>query len=62
MSERLLDVNGVAAKLGLSKSLVWRLAGGVDFPKPVRIESATRWLDSELDAWIQARASERRAS
>lgn len=59
MSARLLDVAGVAHKLSLSKSSVWLLAKTAAFPVPIRINSNTRWIESEINAWIRARAKER---
>lgn len=59
MSERLLTDRDVAAKLSVSKTTVWKLASKKTLPQPVRFDNYTRWIDSELDAWIAARAAER---
>jgi prophage regulatory protein len=52
----LLRINAVAARLGLSRSHVWRMVKEGRFPKPRRLSTrAVAWLESEVSAWIGAR-------
>lgn len=55
----LLNDRAVAAKLALSKTTVWQLVKDRKLPEPIRFDGKTRWIDTELDAWIAARAAER---
>lgn len=59
---RLVDVRGVAAALDISVPTAWRWNKQGILPKPLKVgPNSTRWLWSEIEAWIGARASERRA-
>jgi predicted DNA-binding transcriptional regulator AlpA len=52
---KLLSIQGVVAKVTLSKATVYkRMRDQVDpFPQPIRIELLSRWRDDEIDAWIE---------
>lgn len=50
---RLLRINDVADRLGLSRSHVWRMVKDGRFPKPRRLSSrAIAWPESDVSAWI----------
>ena len=52
MAETLLRLPQVMAKSGLCRSAVY---AHPSFPKPVKIGGrATAWVESEIDAWIDA--------
>lgn len=52
----LLRIDAVAARLGLSRSQVWRMVTEGRFPKPRRLSTrAVAWLEPEVSAWISAR-------
>lgn len=56
MSEAFLNVHGVVAKTGLSKSRIYQLVRLGRFPRPRRIEDGrVCWLGSLVDAWIAER-------
>ena len=57
--DRLIDVRAVAAKLGVSKATVWaQLKRDPTFPRSRAIgPRATRWLLSQIDAWIEAQGT-----
>ena len=51
--ERLLSVQGVAEQVGLSKSEIYDRVAERTFPAPIKLApKATRWLQSEVQAWI----------
>ena len=55
---RIIRLQAVMHKTGLSKSSVYRLSNGQnsDFPAAVRLsQAAVGWRESEVDAWIQSR-------
>ena len=57
--DRFLREPEVKRKSGLSRSTRWRLERIGEFPRRRRISAnAVGWLESELDAWIAARAGE----
>jgi prophage regulatory protein len=60
---RMLRLPEVEAKTGLSRETIFR--GGRErwFPKSVKISPAANgWVESEIDAYLQARIAERDAS
>jgi predicted DNA-binding transcriptional regulator AlpA len=56
---QLLKVEKVASILSISKSHVWaQVNDNPDFPKPFKLSARqTRWKLSEVDAYIEARAT-----
>ena len=53
----------VSEKLGLSKATIWTyVRTRDDFPKPIRLgANSVGWLESEIDAFIDARIAASRA-
>jgi predicted DNA-binding transcriptional regulator AlpA len=49
----LLDMAGVVALSGLSKSSVYRSLAGGGFPKPCDTPSGPRWRRSDVLKWIE---------
>lgn len=58
---QLITADRVAEKLSRSSRDVWRLCNAdTTFPRPVKIgQRGTRWLESEVDAWIVGLAASR---
>ena len=53
---RLLRPKEVSAKIGLSKTTIWRAVRVGDFPCPLRLSGrAVGWLEAEVDEWIHTR-------
>ncbi len=62
MAERFLSLREVLHRTSLSRSQVYRLLGFGTFPKSVPISAGrVAFLESEIDAWIDARILERAA-
>jgi len=56
----MLTINDIAADLQVSRSYVYVLAKGEDFPRPVQLSAKVkRWLPSEYDAWKKRLRRER---
>ena len=51
---RLIPVDHVAEKLGVSRATIHRwVRENEDFPRPVRLSpGCTRWSETEIDAWV----------
>jgi len=55
MSKKLLRMPEVKQRTGLSRSAVYVKMKARQFPDSIRIEPRiTAWLESEVDAWIDA--------
>jgi prophage regulatory protein len=63
MSKRLLRLPAVMAMTGLCRSHVYGKMNSGEFPKQVRLAPSTvGWLESEVEAWIEARVADRDAT
>ena len=54
--DRILTLDEVLERIGVSNTTLWRMEGRGDFPARRRISpNRVGWLASEVEAWIQAR-------
>jgi prophage regulatory protein len=61
MTDRLLKVGEVAAKISFHETTVFDMVSAGRFPAPIRLSRrASRWSEAEVDAWIEARLAERK--
>ncbi|MDO8893724.1 MAG: AlpA family phage regulatory protein [Gammaproteobacteria bacterium] len=51
-TERLLPLPEVESRSGFKSSFIYQLIKEGKFPKPVKIGTASRWRESEIQAWI----------
>lgn len=52
-SDRFLKLDEVKCRVGLGKSMIYRLIAEGKFPPPYKISAfASRWSDREIGAWI----------
>jgi len=57
---RFLRIADVQASVGLSAGTIYKLVKRGQFPPPVKLTArSSAWLASELDQWIESRASAR---
>ncbi|MBL8499463.1 MAG: AlpA family phage regulatory protein [Nitrosomonas sp.] len=54
VTERLLPLPEVESRSGFKSSFIYQLIKENKFPAPVKIKNASRWRESEVQAWIQA--------
>jgi len=53
MQHRLIRFQDVSERTGLRRTAIYgRIAAGA-FPKPVKIGSASRWVESDIQSWIE---------
>jgi len=56
MTDTLLRLPQVRAKVGLSRSTIYRLVDAGKFPRPLKLSAQTvAWRASELDEWLESR-------
>ena len=54
MNIELLSANDVAARLGISRSTVWRFVAAGKLPQPIKIsERCSRWKSTDLANFIE---------
>ncbi|MCW0101044.1 helix-turn-helix transcriptional regulator [Burkholderia pseudomallei] len=58
--KRILRIEDACIKLGMPRSTFYRAVALGELPKPIKLgEKATGWVESELDAFIDARIAAR---
>lgn len=57
--KRILRIEDVTLKSGLPKSTVYKAIADGKFPAPMKLlgSKASGWLESDIDAWIDARVA-----
>lgn len=53
---------GVRDRVGMHPSAIYAEIKAGRFPEPVKLGRSSRWPESEIDAWIEARKRERDAA
>jgi prophage regulatory protein len=60
--QKLLRLTEVRSRVPYSRSTIYQLIKESKFPKPVSLGArAVAWLESDIDAWIEARIASERA-
>ena len=60
MTMKFLRLPEVKSRTGFSRSSIYLFVKCGTFPRPVRIGGrAVAWLESDIDAWIEARLAQR---
>jgi prophage regulatory protein len=63
MSHSFLRLSTVKSRTGLSRSTLYRRISEGSFPSPIQLGGrAVGWLDSDVDAWIEAQMRAREAT
>jgi prophage regulatory protein len=61
MSQVILRLPQVKARVGLSRSSIYLRVAKGDFPQPISLgDRAIGWLQTEVDAWLNARIEQSR--
>jgi len=52
---QLIRLSEVIDKVGIKKTAIYRLiqSGQPKFPAPIKLGGASRWLEHEIDEWIE---------
>lgn len=58
---RLVPLDEVMNMTGIGKTHIYSLMKSGGFPAPVKIRSASRWVQAEIQCWIRKQISERDA-
>lgn len=63
MQESILRIGDVKNITGLSNTTLYAMMKNGEFPKPIPLsKQAKGWVSSEVNGWIQARISQRKAA
>lgn len=56
---RLISLAEVMNRVSLKRTSIYELIKTQDFPAPVKIQRASRWVDIEISDWIRVQMSKR---
>ncbi|MET6581669.1 helix-turn-helix transcriptional regulator [Morganella morganii] len=60
LDEPLVDMKFITKFTGLTDKWFYKLIQKGQFPKPIKLGNRSRWLTSEVEAWLQERIAESR--
>jgi prophage regulatory protein len=52
MSERLIRLPDVSARVGMARTAIYKRIKEGAFPSPVKTGRMSSWVESEIEAWI----------
>jgi len=55
MNDKLVDMVFITEFTGLSNKWFYKLIQEGEFPKPIKLGRSSRWLQSEVEKWMQKR-------
>lgn len=56
----LIDMTFITKYTGMTDKWFYRLIQLGEFPKPIKLGRSSRWLQSEVETWLQQRIEESR--
>jgi prophage regulatory protein len=60
LNDKLVDMAFITQFTGLSDKWFYKLISEGLFPKPIKLGRSSRWLESEVEAWMQERIHQSR--
>ena len=61
LNDQFVDMKFITRFTGLTDKWFYKLIQDGEFPKPIKLGRSSRWLQSEVEAWMQARIYESRS-
>lgn len=58
LDEPLVDMKFITTLTGLTDKWFYKQIQEGQFPKPIKLGRSSRWLKSQVEAWLQARMDE----
>ena len=58
LDDPLVDMKEITKLTGLTDKWFYKLIQKGQFPKPIKLGNRSRWLTSEVNAWLQERIAE----
>lgn len=55
----LIKFRDLSIYVGLCRSRIYALIAAGDFPRPIKVGKSSRWLQNEIDFWLQERVQHR---
>lgn len=61
LNDQFVDMKFITRLTGLTDKWFYKLIQDGAFPKPIKLGRSSRWLQSEVEAWLQLRIAESRS-
>jgi predicted DNA-binding transcriptional regulator AlpA len=62
LNDQLVDMVFITGFTQLTDKWFYKLIQLGEFPKPIKLGRSSRWLQSEVEAWVQQRITDSRGS
>lgn len=60
LSDKMVDMAFITSFTGLTDKWFYKLIKDGEFPKPIKLGRSSRWMQSEVEAWVQNRINQSR--
>ncbi|UNK24192.1 helix-turn-helix transcriptional regulator [Yersinia intermedia] len=60
LNDQLVDMTFITTYTNCSDKWFYKLISEGQFPKPIKLGRSSRWLESEVEAWMQQRITDSR--
>lgn len=60
LNDQFVDMKFITRFTGLTDKWLYKMIQDGEFPKPIKLGRSSRWLQSEVEVWMQARINESR--
>ena len=60
LTDKFVDMAFITQFTGLTDKWFYKLIKDGAFPKPIKLGRSSRWLQSEVEAWLQQRIAQSR--
>ena len=60
LNDKFVDMALITKLTGLTDKWFYKLISLGEFPKPIKLGRSSRWLESEVEAWLQQRIAQSR--
>ncbi|AFP68450.1 MULTISPECIES: helix-turn-helix transcriptional regulator [Enterobacteriaceae] len=60
LNDQLVTMTFITQLTGLTDKWFYKLIKDGEFPKPIKLGRSSRWLESEVEAWLQQRIAQSR--
>lgn len=61
LNDQFVDMKFITRLTGLTDKWFYKLIQDGGFPKPIKLGRSSRWLQSEVEAWLQQRIADSRS-
>lgn len=60
LNDQFVTMTFITQLTGLTDKWFYKLIKDGEFPKPIKLGRSSRWLESEVEAWLQQRIAQSR--